>query len=294
MKQLGIDPDEATRSDHGVSNETWVAADIVLRLSAAPGPGYLSREAAVARLLPLEVGYPRIMEAGLFEGHEYLVAERLPGVNLGAEWSSLTAGDRETALVDVWNRLSVAHGVDTDLARAAGATATPFYALDPAAAAGRLRRLLDRGAIDSALHGQLQQILDLGFDAMSLAPVGLAHTDVHPGNVVWSHPNAVLLDFEFACVAPVDLDLESLCRHFLSWSGDALAPLLRHLIAAQVEVPGGHDRVRSYAVLFDTWALNLWLDTPGDDDSRGPYETWDPLVRLRGHVDGTSWLRQVL
>lgn len=294
LERHGEDPHRAVRSEHGVSNETWVAENVVLRVAASPGPGWLSKEARIAQTLPSGVGYPKILEAGLFDNFEYLLAERLRGVNLGAAWRSLPRDDHVAALEDVWARLNCVHSVDVDRALEAGATSTPFYTLTAGAADRLLDELRHREAIDAALHRELGRILERGFDAMSLAPLALTHTDVHPGNVVWSKPDAILLDFEFACVAPVDLDLEGLCRHFL-WSSDGtLASELRNLISDQLAAPGGRDRLRCYAVLFDVWALNRWLDTPEDNAGRGAYETWGPLVRLRGHVDGTGWLAQVV
>jgi scyllo-inosamine 4-kinase len=276
------------------SNEVWIAGQVVLRLGAAPGPGSLSFEARLASLLPPEVGYPRVLDAGLIEGHEYMVTSRLPGANLEAVWDQIPSAARVRALEDLWVRLEAVHRTPVDRVRAIGATSTPFYALDAIAAAHQLERLRSEAALVSFPGRQLAEIIEVGFDAMQHNEVCLSHTDASPGNVVWSDPHAVLIDFEFACVAPVDLDLENLCFFLLQDSDNAVRTRLRDLVSGPLRDRRSRDRLRAYAALRDIWRLNQWLDKAGPSESAADIESWAPLVRLREMASGSGWLSVVL
>ncbi len=52
----------------------------------------------------------------------------------------------------------------------------------------------------------LQRILADGFDAITGRPVVLSHTDAGPGNTIWDGERAIPIDFEFASLAPADLE----------------------------------------------------------------------------------------
>lgn len=296
LARFGVDMEEAHRSGTSASNEVWLAERIVLRISQGPG-STLRREAALASILPADVGYPEVLGHGVDDGREWMVTSRLPGRNLEEAWPDLDAGGRVDAVTDLWRRLRAIHRTDVERARALGCTATPFYALAEADAARLMGWLTDQGMVDEVLGRRLREMLEEMFRAMRLVPPALAHTDAGPHNSVWSGSHAVPVDFEFACVAPADLDLENVLRCLSFQSGPDPSAQLADLAADLLSRPGARTRLWGYAVLRDLWGLRLWLRNArttndverwgGDPDD---YRTWGPWLHLRRHANRTSWL----
>src|SRR6266542_2205101 len=71
LRRHGVDPCTARRAS-GASNLTWLAGGVAVRVAAGPGPDDLLREARLAARLPRVVGYPRLVDAGVEDGHEWL------------------------------------------------------------------------------------------------------------------------------------------------------------------------------------------------------------------------------
>lgn len=299
LSRFGADIECAERPENGASNEVWLADQVVLRVSRSPD-GSLEREAALAAILPLEVGYPAVLGCGTDGGVEWMVTERLPGINLERAWRDLDSSARIDAVHDLWSRLHAAHRTDVDAARRIGCTSTPFYALEKKNARNLLDSLTEQQVVDPALRRRLRDILDQMFGELSRVPVVLTHTDAGPNNTVWTATQAVPIDFEFACVAPADLELENLFRT-LSWQpGWDASPYLRDRVGELLTKPGAHARLRGYAVLRDLWALRLWLrkaQLDSEVNGRGvdadDLQTWAPLLHLRAHADRTSWLAKI-
>jgi aminoglycoside phosphotransferase len=301
LATYGVRIEDATRPVHSQSNEVWLCERLVLRLSRA-ADGSLSREAALTAILPAAVGYPRVLGHGVGEGHEWIVTARLPGANLEESWPALDNAARGRAVEDLWERLRALHRTNVDQARALGCTPTPFYALDETAARRQVDELADRDVIDRTVHGQLCGMLDAMFRALTGVPVVLTHTDAGPHNTVWDGERAVPIDFEFACVAPADLDLEHLLRTvFAQPEGPRAAQRVVNQAADLLRPPGARDRLWGYAVLADLWGLHHWLRhaaKTGDpaiwgadaDDIR----TWAPWLHLHAHANRTSWLAELL
>lgn len=91
----------------GWSNATWLAGGLALRLSVQPGTQTILREAQLASLLPLEVGYPPILETGVIDGYEWSLSQEVPGRNLGVIWSEIDWDQRITALSQLWKKVEV-------------------------------------------------------------------------------------------------------------------------------------------------------------------------------------------
>ena len=130
----GADP-STMRREGGWSNATWSAGGMVLRIAIAPGSTRNRREARLASILPPEVGYPPILESGVTEGHEWVLARRIAGRNLGAVWPTLPWDERIAAVRQLWAKAEAIHGVDPALAAAYAGDASQFYAPSRAQAA---------------------------------------------------------------------------------------------------------------------------------------------------------------
>jgi aminoglycoside phosphotransferase len=289
--------EEATRPVHSASNEVWLGEQVVLRLSRG-NDGSLAREAALAAILPAEVGYPRVLGHGVVDGLEWIVTARLPGTNLAEAWPAVDEAGRTRAVGDLWTRLRAVHRTDADRVQAVGCQPTPFYALDESDARQQLDWLVERQVIDQALHGRLRDMLAAMFRALAGVPFVLAHTDAGPHNAVWSGPDAVPVDFEFAGVAPADLDLEGMLRHVAMLPGGPA--VASHLVDQSIDLlalPGARDRLWGYAVLRDLWGLHGWVRHAEATRSLDLWEadaddigTWAPWPHLHGHANRTSWL----
>lgn len=295
LARFAVSESPVARLERGDSNLVWTTDDLVLRMSASPGSRNLIREAQLSELLPEPVGYPRVVGSGVEEGHEWIVTERIDGEQLEAKWATMSEESRVIAVESLWDRLEWVRRTDVARARAIGCTNTPFYALDEEAAAAQLNQSGESGAVDSQMQESLKLLLERSFAAMKGVPVALNHTDAGLHNTMWTGLEAIPIDFEFACLGPVDLDLEMLVRQLLPYQSSMLSTKLVELAQDHLARSGARDRLIGYAVLRDLWALLLWLRYA---DSYGPgrrwppedIEQWDPWLRLRQHAQGRSLL----
>lgn len=281
--------DDAARPGDSQSNEVWITERVVLRISEGFGPGHLSREARLAAILPADVGYPTILGSGAEDGREWIVAERLLGQNLGSVWPTLTEHDQVRAIASLWERLQVVHATDPDEALAAGCVDTPFYALHRDDATQQLDALRDENAIDEAMHRPLTSLLEEAFDAMDGGARAVCHTDVGLKNAIWDGETAIPIDFEFACVAPSDLDIERWLWELRETS--AAARHWRELASEDLTAAGARERITGYRVLRDVWALGIWLrhaESFGTDRPWPPADLheWRPWTDLADHASG--------
>jgi len=209
-----------------------------------------------------------------------MATTRLPGDNLAAVWHRLGSIEREAAIANLWTRLTAVHASDIDGLK--DHAATPFYQLDHDTAVHELHEL--RVLDPTTLH-TLEEILHNGFDAITDQPIALVHTDAGPGNTVWDGRHGIPVDFEFACLAPSDLDIDNVARNLAHDAIDQLEPF-KLLVRDHLAAPGAAARLRAYAVLRDSWAVSKWI---AHAPQRRNIDDWEPVRELRAHADGTSW-----
>lgn len=278
-EQLGLSG-SAERVQMGQSNDVWLAHDWVLRVGGADDS--LLTEARVVEQLPAAVGYPRLLGAGRTGGRCWMVTGRLAGRNLESVWPRLPTPARIRAVRDLWTRVNTVHA--TDLERLPTLKATPLYALDPATAHEQIA--LASQTVGRGAAGRLSQIVAVGIDALGQVSQALVHSDAGFGNAVWDGCAAVPIDFEFACVGPMDLDLERLARETVNADRATWRGVGRDLTLAAVGNPGGAARLRYYAVLFDLWAYSKWIaKAPKATDK----QSWTPARNLVAAAEGKSW-----
>lgn len=282
------------------SNDVWVTERLVLRisrsLSAQPSSAVhpqglddesLVREAALARLLPAEIGYPNVVATGSEDGYSWILCERLPGENLWDAWPILSSAERLGAVAELWRRVCLVRSVSVEAAAAIGLGAPRRYPFERPEFSRRLARLAKSEVLDASVVAAAEEVVERARPHIGGAPTAVLHGDIGLTNALCSEGQLVaLLDFEAAAIGPADLDLEYLLRllsdplddpgdpgpHGLpspeSFEGvwdtvvDAARPLL--------EAPGAQERLTAYAVLFDVTILDRQLD-------RG----WPP-ARVRG------------
>ena len=297
LARHGIDPASARRAP-GWSTLTWLAGGLAVRVAAKPGPDDLLREARLAARLPPAVGYPRLVEGGTDDGHEWLLTKEVRGANLGQHWPVLTWDERESALLELWRMAQAVHAVENP--EVDSRPHSPFYKATPEASEAQIAALEERGVLDADQCKALRAALDSFWAALPAGRRVLCHGDLGVGNAIWRDGHVVcLLDFESAVAAPVELDAHGLLRGIDDLTDDYEGPdpppdptgaALRRLVEAVARSvrpalgePGARERLRGYAVLFQLWAMLGWLThwEPGKD-----YTKWKPFRMLTALASG--------
>jgi aminoglycoside phosphotransferase (APT) family kinase protein len=264
----------------------WLSQGLALRLSTGKGNLSLLREARLARLLPPGAGYPRIVETGTSDGFCWSLVERLPGESLGSAWGGLGAGERVAALQGLWERAQAVHSVPGYKAAGMAARESWFNSTDPERAEAGLARLEGDKILTARESQVLREALARYWRVRPAAPCLLCHGDLTMDNAVWHDGQVIgLLDFEFAVMAPVQLDLNHLVKcAYGPWEGEqalrrAVKEMARPLLAREQD----RDLLVGYAILLELWLLMDWLEHP---EGEGPLEQWEPLRRLRSLAEG--------
>ncbi|MEU9335362.1 phosphotransferase [Streptomyces sp. NPDC048290] len=281
----------------GWTNATWLAEDLVVRVARRAGAADLLREERLLRLLPPGTGCPAVVDSGVLEGHEWVLTRRVPGRNLEEVWPTLDPAARSRAVAQMWERARHVHRTDVTAVAPYVRDRSPFFPDGPEQAAAGLARLVAAGALGASVARGLGPVLDRCWAALPQAPRVLNHGDFCPPNTLW-HDGRVtaLLDFEFAVVAPLAVDLNELVK--LAYApaaqptdqptdqpaaqptaqpGDepaaeaeraALRAVVEPIAAAELDAAGGPDVLLGHAVLLEMWMLenDLASDDPDPQD----------------------------
>ncbi|GAA2532471.1 MULTISPECIES: phosphotransferase family protein [Streptomyces] len=295
FRRHGVDFARARRAA-GWTNATWLAGGLAVRVARVPGTGDLSREAQLAAVLPREVGYPNVVDTGTTRGFEWVVTDEIAAGSLDDAWADLDWDRRIAATRQLWARAEAVHRVAPDVAAPLLRHRNPFYAPTLDEAKAGLRRLHTADVLTGREFVGLARALDRHWAALPGAVSVLNHGDLSPVNALWDGTRVVsLLDFEFAVLAPVHLDLNELVklafappehgtapteeetagrRRFQAAVTELARPLLR--TASDVDLLIGHS------IQLETWGLERELSKPG----REAYRTWEPYRMLVALADG--------
>jgi len=257
LSRLGSDFEEAEPTG-GWVNPGWTLDRYVIRVSLLPDDSSLQREAALAGALPPEVGYPEILDVGVLAGHEYVVTRRLPGANLAEVWPRLEPAERADALIQLWRLAVLVHRTSLGDLRSLDLRSSPFYADSFAEAAGALEAIQEQGALTTSEGANLLAHTERFFNAIDDAPHVLNHGDLHIGNALWDGNEIVsLLDFEFAVVAPMELDLNELAKHAFGPPGVNPDPWTKPEQKAVIDVVAdlhiNTALLLGYSILLESW-----------------------------------------
>lgn len=292
----GVDFGAARRAG-GWTNATWLAGRFALRLAVQQGQEKIRREAQLASLLPPEVGYPQVVETGVTDGYEWSLSREIPGVNLGEAWRELDWDTRTSALSQLWHKVQAVHGVDIAAAAGLANERAWFNAASAEEAAASAARLAEQGILTPQQVDVLGEALDRFWKALPAAERVLNHGDLTVENALWHEGQVVsLMDFEYAVIAPPELDLNELVKCAFAPGAENDAPPgptaagLQRLRQAAIELaqpviahPGGVELLMGYAILLELWMLEDWLAHP---EGEGPLEQWQPLRMLVSLANG--------
>lgn len=220
LQAAGLGRAEMPTRIAGSTNEVWRADDVIVRVSLVPGSNRLRREAELSKVLPSSVQYPKVIATGDEEFGEWVISRHRAGVPLSQAWPSLDEAERRDAVHQLAESLAVVHSLQLPEGGEgrAGIDAIDDDPLVPhQLRPERLDAILDAATrnphVDRGLVREARARLHEVAGAMSTRPDVLVHGDVHFENVLVVDGVVVaLLDFEWARLAPAELDIDVLAR----------------------------------------------------------------------------------
>jgi aminoglycoside phosphotransferase (APT) family kinase protein len=308
LKGAKLDEHAELERASSVTNEVWMTADHVVRVNRTPNHR-LRREAHLGAALPAEVGYPGIVAYGGETGADWLILERVPGVPLSRAWPSLRFPERRAAISQLGNMLHALHTwtptVDVtpiDTPPQLLAVGSNGWAVAPVLAALDQASQLEH--VDPVLLNEASVIVRQSAAALEpFTSTTLIHGDLTFENVLWDgNKVTAILDFEWARIAPRDLELDILLR-FCAYPFLHVAEDYEHLTKAEdyADVPWwlaeDHpslfdfarqiERVRVYSIAYDVHDL---LQHPPQAPPRHlsayhPYQRLTRVVQRRSYLD---------
>jgi aminoglycoside phosphotransferase (APT) family kinase protein len=260
----------------GWTNATWLAGDLVVRVAPSASPADLLREAGLAACLPAQVAYPDIIDAGVLHGREWVLTRRILGQSLSDVWSTLDWNQRASAIEQVWAKAEYVHRVDVSIAAPYVRPRSPFFPESAIEAKARLHRLVSAGLLTARQVVGLGEALDRFWAALPRTSKLLNHGDLGKVNVLWHDGKVVsLVDFEFAVIGPVEIDLNEILKFVFAPPGsagsipdpvqgvrlaqDAATRIARPVLAGS----GGIDVLLGYSIMLESWDLENELTTAG-------------------------------
>lgn len=271
------------RRANGYSNATWVGDGIAVRIAHTPIE--MAREATLVRALPPGVGHPELLGEGTTEGHGWIVTKKVRGRNLGEAWPTLTPAQQRQAVHQLWDRTQIVHEATPALkthVRSHGGY-VPATLDDATTAAARANTAL---MLSQTQRSRLHHILQGYFQAAPLVQQVVNHGDLALMNALWEDDVLALLDFEFAVLGPLEIDL---CRlvveacvsedsHLVeSEAGEAAV----QIAAERMNPLHGRTLIHGAAVLDQLRDLDIFLT----QDSEEPIEDWRPCRLLTGLLE---------
>lgn len=268
---------------NGYSNATWVGDGIAVRI--AHSAVEMTREVAILRALPKEVGHPDILGEGTIDGHGWIVSAEIRGRNLHEAWPTLTASQRATAVRQLWARARIMHDATLSL-RTIIASHGGFIPATLDAAIAAANRAGVKLGLSAAQQSQLHERIEAYFRAAALVDQTANHGDLALMNALWDGEVVALLDFEFAVLGPVEIDLCRLvCEACMSDDGlpiDSEAGNAAIEIAAREMDPvHGISLIRGAAILDQLRDIDIWT-------SSDPVEDWRPCRLLAGLLSASG------
>lgn len=272
------------RRANGYSNATWVGDDIAVRIAHTPVD--MAREVALVRALPREVGHPEVLGEGTSEGHGWIVTKEVHGQNLHEAWPTLTPAEQQQATCQLWVRAQIVHDASASLSAhvASHGGFVPATLGDAMAAAGRTDAAL---GLSGAQQSRLHDVIVGYFRAATMARQSVNHGDLALMNALWDGGVVALLDFEFAVLGPVEIDLCRLvCEARVSEDGQRVeseaGDVAVEIAARHMDPVHGRALIHGAAVLDQLRDLDIFLTHDGAEER---VEDWRPCRLLTDLLD---------
>ncbi|EFL19800.1 phosphotransferase [Streptomyces sp. C] len=289
FRRHGADFRSARRTS-GRTNATWLGGGLAVRVAGSTAARDLVRETRLAAVLPPEVGYPEVLASGRTRGFEWVVTREIEAVCLDDAWAGLDGRRRVAATRRLWERARAAHRLDPAAAAPLARSHNPFYSRSPDEADAALGRLRAADVLTAGERKRLSAALEQYWAALPGAPRVLNHGDLSPVNALWDGTDVVsLLDFEFAVLAPVHLDVNELVKTAFAppepgtgtTAGERadralLQEAVTELAAPFLRTDDDAALLIGHSIQLETWGLERELAKPGRKDHRD----WEPYRML--------------
>lgn len=274
------------RRANGYSNATWVGDGIAVRIAHTPVD--LAREVALVRALPRAVGHPEVLGEGSIEGHGWIVTKEVRGQNVHEAWPALTRAQQGQAVRQLRARTRLVHEATPSLKQhvASRGGFVPATLDDAAASVGRAEVAL---GLSSAQRSRLHEAIEGYYRAAPAVEQVVNHGDLALMNALWDGEVVALLDFEFAVLGPVEIDLcrlvyeTSVSREGERVDSEAAAAAVQ-IAAHHMDPTHGRALLHGAAVLDQLRDLDIW---PARDPTDGSMNGWRP-DRLLGDLLDTE------
>ena len=300
FKRYGLGIETAERAG-GWTNTVWLNGDVVLRLSTTEGNDRIRREVERSMLLPSAVGYPENIATGVQDGFEWSLSKRVPGQCLSEVWGDLSWTDKATAVKQIFEIMQAVHTVDVEKAGQITLKRAWYSAFDRDETFSEFEGYAARGIFSAEQSKELREILERFYAALDKADFVLTHGDITTDNLLWHDGKVIsLLDFEWAAIAPRQLDLHSVVnlalvsydeeqgRDLILFEDEGeevqgyvkeMVSLFRPLLESQRD----WDLFLGYNVLFRQRFFEFWLGKPeGEIDSCDAYRKLQVLSNGSG------------
>lgn len=288
FRQHGLSFEAAERAG-GWTNAVWLNGSFALRVSKQAGNDKIIREAERSKMLPQSVGYPRNIAAGIIDGYEWSLSERVQGVNLSSIWNDLSWAQKAKAVNQILDIAMDVHSVSVSSVEHLTSKSAWYNSFDRDSSIADIERYTAKGLFTLQQGKNLHDALERFYDySTCVAPV-LCHGDITTDNILWQGGNVTsLLDFEHSVIAPRQLDIHSLVNlaldvvlseenHEIQGYVDEMFRLFKPFLYEQSD----KDLFIGYNILFRQKFFEFWLAEPSGD-----IETCDAYQKLLSFSDG--------
>ncbi|MEY2472301.1 MAG: hypothetical protein QOK28_1630 [Actinomycetota bacterium] len=295
---------ESARWVDSAVNNVWQIDELFLRISFRGDRRRLHREAALLGALPSQIPHVEVVDVGDADDLEWMLTKAVPGDNLATVAVSLPPDTVRSAIVQLAEMLAVLHDWSPPAPVAAALQAkhaelnvgnavdivctdlVPVPAQRVSALIPALKSLpfVDHGLVDAAVD----RVEELAHYVDDDEYRHVIHGDAGPANVhIEDGRVTAVMDFEFARLAPRDLELISFVRGLdaqritegttspvLAWLAEGYPALFAHV---HIE-----ERLWLYGLAF---ALETVLFWPPDQPENGNLHPAHPLRAVRRLVE---------
>jgi aminoglycoside phosphotransferase (APT) family kinase protein len=298
FRQHGLSFEAAERAG-GWTNAVWLNGGFALRVSKQTGNDKIRREAERSKMLPQSVGYPRNIAAGLIDGYEWCLSERVQGVNLSSIWDDLSWTQKAKAVKQILDMVTDVHSVSVSAIEHLTSKSAWYNSFDRDSSIADIERYTAKGLFTSQQGKNLRDALKRFYECSTCVAPVLCHGDITTDNLLWQDENVVsLLDFEHSVIAPRQLDIHSLVNLALTYYDEAASKdvvllseenheiqryveEMLHLFKPFLYERKDKDLFIGYNILFRQKFFEFWLAEP-----IGSIETCDAYQKLLSFSDG--------
>lgn len=207
-----IAQDQSLRRIESMSREVWMSSQFVLKIGTERNMESLEREARLLKALPRDLLAPHVMSEGSNSDMYWVFLEKIAGEKLSAMWPLLTREGKRRSVTAISRILKRIHSCEME----------PFLHYPPDEMGSielnkigsNLDSISDMPGVDRGVAREAGATIQETMPSLKSVACKPIHGDLHFANLLLAnHDIAGVLDFEYSCVAPPDLDLDIILRY---------------------------------------------------------------------------------